>query len=506
MRITNHKERVAGIALSYLNTFLNMAVTLLLVPGLLRICGDEEYAVYKVMASFTGPLAIMNFGVATYVSRAIAQCNQLGVTRDDPKRQRILGMSAVISTILLVAAMLVSALLYSLIGTIYGSTFSPAQVQLAKKLFLILALNLSCTVFFNGLQGCITGNEKFILSRSLTLIRILLRGGCIILIVVLRGNTVTVALCDLGLTVLLGLAELISVSLFLRERFRFDHFETAELKIFFSFSLAMLLQTVINSINNSIDNVLLGAFIADKTIITMYSSALTIHVAFVGIAYMVSSIYHPSIIKAVAANEGPDQLLRRAVTPAKIQAVISSGVCLGFILFGDRFIRLWIGEKYLDAYYVEMSLMVPSFLVSVSGIYEAFMDAKLKRLARSLILLGMAVYNVIVSVVLIRWIGFWGAAIGTSTSLIFGNLIIMNVYASKISGVSAVKLYCGAFSGVWPAMLLAAALGVGLRHFLPYTRMGFLLAILLFVTAYLLGLYCCLSKELRHNIRKKLRE
>jgi hypothetical protein len=82
----------------------------------------------------------------------------------------------------------------------------------------------------------------------------------------------------------------------------------------------------------------------------------------------------------------------------------------------------------------------------------------------------------------------------------------MNVYASKISGVSAVKLYCGAFSGVWPAMLLAAALGVGLRHFLPHTRMGFLLAILLFVTAYLLGLYCCLSKELRHNIRKKLRE
>ena len=87
------KARMVGTILSYLNTFLSMAITLYMVPMLLGACGEAEYSVYKVMSSMTAPMSMMNLGVAAYVSRAMAQCNQKNKLQNDHERQRILGLS-----------------------------------------------------------------------------------------------------------------------------------------------------------------------------------------------------------------------------------------------------------------------------------------------------------------------------------------------------------------------------------------------------------------------------
>ena len=44
-----------------------------------------------------------------------------------------------------------------------------------------------------------------------------------------------------------------------------------------SFSLAILLQAVVNQVNDNMDTVILGAMVAEKQVITMYSSALSIY-------------------------------------------------------------------------------------------------------------------------------------------------------------------------------------------------------------------------------------
>lgn len=484
MEISKNRNRFFGTVFSYLNTFISMAITIFLVPLLLAVCGESEYSVYKVMLSFASPVAIMNFGIANYVSRGMAQCNQKGELSDNPRRQRILGMSLLISGLLCTVAVIVAVGLYSLMDVIYVNTFSADEMFLAKKLFVILAANTTINILGNGFQGCITGNEHFIVSKTIILGKTCLKALCIFVMIVIGCNTVIIAICDLVLSVLTIVIEFVFIKCSLREKFRFDSFEKTELKIFMLFATAMLLQTVINNINNSMDNVILGAMISDKAVITMYSSALTIYSAFVGISYTISGIYAPSIVRAVTAELSNEELTAKAIVPAKFQAIVAVSVCLGFVLFGDNFVIVWIGEKYSQTYYVVIMLMIPSCLVTVSGIYEAFLDAKLKRLVRSLILLGMAVYNFVVSVVLIKFVSFWGAAIGTATSLIFGNLIIMNLYSAKISGVSVLKLYKGAFAGIWKAILLTSVLCVPMKLFLPKTLSWFIVKIVLYVIIY----------------------
>ena len=477
-----------GTVLSYINTFLGMFITIFMVPMLLAACGESEYSVYKVMSSMAAPMSMMNLGIAAYVSRAMAQCNQKNKLQNNSERQQILGLSIVIGSVLCISAAVVAGCLYQQIPVIYANTFTATELLLAQKLYVILAINICVNIFGNGFQGCIAGNEKFIVAKVIALGKTILRAVCIVVIVLLDWGTMMVAACDMGLSILVMGSEWLYVAFGLRERYRFDHFEKTEFKIFFTFALSMLMQTVVNSINNSLDTVLLGAMVVDKTVITMYSSALTIYHAFISISYTISGIFQPSIVRAVTAELPADQLLKKAVVPAKWQAIVSSAIILGFILFGENFIAIWIGEKYIAAYYVALSLMIPSYLVSISGVYEAFLDAKLKRLVRSLILFGMAIGNAVVSFVLIQIIGYWGAAIGTVSSLVIGNLFVMNGYSARVSGVPVLKLYKGAFSGIWKALLLTLILCVPLSLFLPQTVEWFAVKIFIYMSVYFVAI------------------
>lgn len=500
------KERLWGVVLTYSNTAFNMAITLLLVPAMLKLCGESDYSVYKVMSSFVSPLSIVNFGISAYVARGIAQCNQLGIGPDNRKRQKILGMSLVISVILFSIAAIVAAGLYCSITPLYQRTFTEHELGLARILFVIMSLNICFHIMDNGFQGCLIGNENFIALYGITFLRTLLKGAIVLVLIFTGCTVVIVAAVDLSLTILALLLKVAQIKLIAKEKYYFHEFEKKEFKIFFTFSVAMILQVIVNNINQSMDNVILGAMISDKSIITMYSSALTIFTSFTSLNYVISGVFYPRIVRAVTANESPELLTKKAVEPAKYQTILLGLTFSGFAFFGKEFITLWIGTPYINAYYVCLILMLPASLVAISGIYEAFLDAKLKRLTRSLILFGMAVYNAVISIILVPHLGFWGAAIGTATSYIFGNLILLNRYSAKISTVPVLKLYGGAFSGIWKAMLISVAIGVLIRLLTPGSIILFVVKIVLYIAVYCVSmLFIGLDPAMRESVLKKMK-
>ncbi len=501
--MNKNKDRFLGTILSYANILVGLGITLFMVPGLLQSCGDSEYSVYRIMSSYVSQISFMNLGVSAYVSRGIALCNQQNKKNDDFDRRRIMGMSLVISGLLMLSVVLISVLFYMRIDELYGKTFTSFELELAKKLFVILSLNLSIQILGNGFQGCIGGNEHFVASKTLLVGKNILRAVFIVLIIQTGSGTLAIAGGDLFLTILLFIAEFLYVRLKLKEHFCFKGFKRSEFNIFLTFAVAMLLQTIINNINNSIDLVLLGIYEPNKTVISMYSSALTIYTTFISVSYTISGVFRPSIIRAVAAEESAESLTEKAEIPAKYQAIVSIAICFGFILFGDNFIKVWIGQEYINAYYVCMILMIPATLTSISGIYEAFLDAKLKRLTRSFILSGMAGYNFVVSVFLLQRIGFWGAAIGTATSLVFGNLILMNWYSGKVSGVSAVKLYQKALGPLVKPILFTVVVMLPFKILINDTLMGLFFKLIVYVIVYGFLVTCI---GLKWNYKKKFHE
>ena len=94
------------------------------------------------------------------------------------------------------------------------------------------------------------------------------------------------------------------------------------------------------------------------------------------------------------------------------------------------------------------------------------MDAKKKRLFRSIVLLGISIVNVIVSIILVSKYGMMGAPIGTAFSFVVGYGLVLNIYYDRIIGVNVVKMFKQIFSKIWICLLLTAAVMISIDHYL----------------------------------------
>ena len=136
----------------------------------------------------------------------------------------------------------------------------------------------------------------------------------------------------------------------------------------------------------------------------------------------------------------------------------------------------------------------------------AILDAKLKRVFRSVVLMLMAVVNGIATVVLVRFWGFWGALVGTICSLILGHGLLMNIYYKRSLAMNVVRMFKEIFSGTLGAAVLSVAMCLPLSLLINGTVLSFLLKAVCFVLAYgAFLLWFGLRKEERRYVAYSLR-
>ena len=115
----------------------------------------------------------------------------------------------------------------------------------------------------------------------------------------------------------------------------------------------------------------------------------------------------------------------------------------------------------------------------------------------------MAVINVIVSIILVKMIGFWGAAIGTFASLIIGHGILMNIYYAKTFKMEIGRMFRSIFKGILPAGLAASLVCIPLSIFVENTIFFFLIKCASFMVVYALFLWLFgMNSDEKRMIRK----
>ena len=108
----------------------------------------------------------------------------------------------------------------------------------------------------------------------------------------------------------------------------------------------------------------------------------------------------------------------------------------------------------------------------------------MKRMARSLALIGMCVINIISSVVFIEIFGYIGAAFGTALSVIVGNGIVINLYLYKKIGLNIPRMFKEIFEGILPAFGVSLMLGCVVLLLPADSLVWFIVKALLLVAIY----------------------
>ncbi len=486
-----------GAIMSYLNIILNMAISIFLTPFILGRLGDSEYGVYKIIQSFAGQLSIMSFGVATLIVRYIVVYNTQGKQKE---KENFLFFAKLVTYILSVIIALVGVIMYVSIDSVYASSLSVEEIELAKKLMVFLVLNIILVILCDSHTGIMNAHEKFAISKGIQAVRLTLRAGIIIALLLSGTNALGIVIADCVASFVVLVFAMIYGRFVLKEKAKFHYFDKGLLHDSLLFSFAIFLQTIIGQVNSNLDNLILGIMTTPE-IVTMYSLGLTIFVTFNTLVTSLGGLFNPQATRLVTKGASGEELTDFIIKPGRFQLMIAGLVICGFVLFGKNFITLWVGEEYTPIYGATILLLVPSILPLISCVSESILNAMLKRLGRSLILIGMSLVNVIVSVICINYFGYIGAAIGTATSFIVGYGILINIYLYKVAKINVIRMFKEIFSKNLFAIIISFCLGIPVA-LLPGSLLWFIVKVLLFTVIYFAIIYLFGMRKYERQIVK----
>lgn len=475
-----------GALLSYLLVILNSLYGFLIIPYILSSLGDAEYGVYKTISSLSSALMILDLGLGGTAMRYIAKF------KSDGKKDKIesfISMALGEGSIICVGLALISVVIYFLIPTIYAEGLSTTEIGLAKKLFVILALNMVFHIVENVFNGVISGFNKFTVSNGLKLGRILLRVGLLFVVFAFVKSAVALVLIDLGLTIAQILVEFIYIKAKLKTKVRisFKNWDKAIFNESFKYTMLLFITTIAAQINNNLDNVVIGA-IRGSELVAIYSMGLLIFGMFEQLSTSLSGVMLPTVTNVLKNDNDGTEIQKTIINIGRIQFILLGAALVGFAILGKSAITLWLGEGYEDVYFITLILMAPALLELCVNVCLSVLRAKNMLGFRTAVLFGTTALNAVITIVGVKLFGYYAAAVGTALSFLIGSVIVMNIYYYKKLSFNMLRIYRKIFSGIWLCLLISGGAIFVSSHFLTEGWLAFILNVLIFCVVYAITL------------------
>ena len=479
------QSKKMGITLSYVNTFLSMVFGIILSSYLIRALGDTEYGVYQTVTAFANYLLILELGTGTITQRNVVICYQNG---DQEGIDKTISTMWLITIILSLAISVISIFFYCSIDDLYRNTMSPDQVQYAKKIFFFFMGNLLLTFLTQTLNGYALGVKKFSFAQIARLARVVIRTVTIIGITVFYRHSIVIAAVDF----LLSLVCFLLTFNFCRRKcsmhIRISLFDKSIIAESLPLCLALLLQSVIQQANNSVDKVIIGARLSVASV-AVYSVAQQIYSIFISVMIAPVTMYLPQVAEDLNKGLNKRHFTNTLIQPTRLITLISGTILFGFIAVGKQFIIVFYGREKIQAWIYALILIVPLFLSMTNGVVINILYITKKRLVRSLVLFGITLENIILTWIWVNRFGVIGAVMATAITMFVGEAIILNIYYDLALNIGIFRLYWIAYHKTIPILAASAASAYWISNFFSSPLMGMLAGGCLYVAVAAMLLY-----------------
>ncbi len=492
-----------GVVLSYVLIFLNAVYGLFLTPFIIGQVGEAAYGVYKTVSAFTASMMVLDLGMGGTMMRYISKYR---ADKEENKIPNFICMGLIQTGALCVLVGLVTTVLYFFLDVIYKNGLTAAELENAKVLYIFLAFGIVVHMFENFLNGIISGYNQFVFANGIKLIRLISRIALIVLFLSIFKNTLVLVAVDLICTLFFILAELAFLSFRLKVKVKYTRWEGNVFKESFRYTILMFLSSLVAQANSNIPNVLIGALI-NSTAVTIYSMAVLIFGMFEQLSTAISGVMLPTVTETLKNDDESLTNTKSVVIKAgRVQFLLLGAVLMGFLTLGRHFIELWLGSGYEDVYFLVMILLGPALLELCINVCLSILRAKNIIGFRTVVIVLSAVLNLAISVILMKYIGYYAAAIGTACSFLFGSVIVMGIYFYKVLKINILYLYKHIFRGIWVCIVLGACVAALAVYLIDSIAWSFALGFVGFVAVYAVTLLLFgLNKDEKNIILKKFR-
>lgn len=492
-------QRKIGAVLSYIVIALNMIIGIAYTPFLTRKLGQAEYGLYSIINSIMSYLTVMDMGfgnaIIIYTARYINQ-------NEKEKECKLHGMFFVIYCIIGVIASFVGILLFFNVNNLFGNSMSDSEISKAKIMMLILTFNLAITFPFSIFGNILTAYEEFVINKIIKIVQIVLQPLIMIPLLLLGYKAIAMVIVLTCVNLFCLLINTIVCLKKLNIKLKFKGFDFCVLKEIFKYSFFIFLNQIIDKVNWSLDQFVLGS-ICGTVVTSVYAVAGQLNNMYMNFSTAISGVMLPKVTKMEDSKASNEEFTDIFIKTGRIQYILLALIISGFVLFGKAFINIWVGPNYTDAYLIGCILMIPITVPLIQNIGLSILQAKNLYKYRTMIFLGIAILNICMSVPLAMMYQGIGAAIGTAISLILGQGIILNIYYHKKVGINMIKFWKNILFMSVP-VLITFALGFVLnRLIINNSYMWLFLKIVIYTIIYSMSMWCIAMNDYEKELIQK---
>lgn len=500
----NIKSKSLGIAgvFAYLLIVANTVSGLLLAPFILRSIGSSTYGVYSTISAFAATSCVVDLGITQTLIRYVS--NYKANKRGDAEIRKLCNTIGLVNFVVILFNVIVAIVLFLSIPKVYSNSFTPEEIVLSQRLFILCSLSIIISFVSNYYAGIISGYGYFAFINITKSLNVILRVVLLFIFVALYKNVYLIMTIDVLLSLLLMFVYMVYVRkqiVLPRVKGFVEKAIIIEIAIYTFF---LFLQNVVDQVNNHLDSIIIGALVG-STAVAIYSFGLNVFHMFQNLSTSISQMLVPFMTEKIANNASPKELESSLAKIGKIQYVIVGAALFGFIAMGREFVYLWLGEGFSSVYVITLILMFGGLWPLIQNGAIAILKAKNLMAFRTNAIFFMALVNAVLTYFLVKSFGYVYAAVGTAVGFIVVNTIIMDIYYYKKLHLNMAVVVWNAIKGVTPCCLVAMVVSWLVINKLPLGWGYFIIAAATFVSVYTILLWLfVLDKESKKYIFKKI--
>lgn len=384
------------------------------------------YGFWILVGTFIGYYGLLDLGLSSAISRHIAGAIGAG---DTDESNRVCNTSLLIYTGLGLTVLL-STVVTALLSPLFLD--NPEDIHLFPKVFIILGLNVAIDLPARVFLGVLYSTLRFHIVSSIQILSLALRTALIVWVLNSGYSVLALAL----VTFIAGFPKNILLFYFAKKALptfqfgkRFFNRKTA--KSLFSYSTFILIIRISDRLKFHADAFVITAFIG-LSAVTHFRIATLLVDYFSEIIGAVFGVLTPFFSQKDASSE--TKSIRKALFfSTKLSICMTSFICFGLITWGKPFIQIWVGPDYPESYtcLVILTLGMTFALWQAPSIAYMFGTSQHKLLAILNLIEGIV--NLLLSLVLVRFYGLVGVALGTFIPMMIHKLFILPVYFCNAS-------------------------------------------------------------------------
>lgn len=488
----------AGAIITYISNICSMLSSIIITPIIINFIGNQEYGLYSLVYSIMGYFSVLDFGFGNAMIRYVSK------TKAEKKDDRnINSLFLIIYSIIGIITLLVGTIVYFNLENIFGNSLTPVELSKANVMMIIFLIGTAISFPLSVFDSYVLANEKFIFLKVVNLVKNLMNPILIIFMLLLGYKSISLVvaytLLNLITHILYALYSLIKLKM--KITFNIRKIDFSIFKEIIMYSFWVFLNIIVDTVFNNTDQVILG-IVSGTVAVSIYAVANQIKNANNAFSTAISGLFLPKITKLLTLNK-KDEINETFISVSKIQLYIMLLILSGFFIFGKAFISLWVGNEYMDAYYIVLWLIGPSIIPLTQNLGISVIQAMNKHKFRSIVYIIIAALNIIISIPLARKYAGVGAAIGSAIANILGQWIAMNIYYYKAADLDIPTYWKNFIKIVLPIALFSLLISKVI-HALQLGWFKLILYIGIYVMIYLIYIILFhLNEEERLYLRKK---